>query len=281
MLLDALLLFVLLVAWGSQATVPWRLAQTAAAAPPPVPLPPPPDGGAAGAPGGDAAAPDRDRLLWRLAALPLALAGLIAAFALANRNPDAVIAAHLVPLLQSTPGRLLALLAPALVATTLITTLAGARLGGAGERLAAALGLLTCAAAAWAGELMRAGDGPAGSELRFALLAGCRLALLLAAGELLSPGRPRWPAAAGGIALLAYLLLLPQELRTVLWSEGLQLTCGAAALLLLAARWLPRALRRLALAAALLLAAVALSQAGHVSQRLAPGVEIQELPVMR
>ncbi|HEV3456583.1 MAG TPA: hypothetical protein VHG32_08485, partial [Thermoanaerobaculia bacterium] len=113
-----------------------------------------------------------------------------------------------------------------------------------------------------------------------ALLVGCRLVLTLAAGELLAPGRPRW-AAAGGVALLAYLPLLPPELRAVLWSQGLQLTCLAAALLLLLARWLPRALRPPALAAGLLLAAVVLTQAGHVSQALAPGIDYQELPVIR
>jgi hypothetical protein len=248
MLVDALLLFVLLVAWGAQATVPWRLSGPST--------------------------------LWRLATFPLALAGMVAAYALADRNPDAAVAVPLVPLTASHAGAALAVVVPALIAVTLLAALAGSRLGAAGERLAAAVGLAACAVAAWAGELLRAGEGPATSELRFLVLAGCRLVLMLAAGELFAPGRPRW-AAAGGIAVLAYLPLLPAELSRVLWSQGLQLTCLAAALLLLLARWLPRPLRPPALAAGLLLAALVLTQAGHVSQALAPGVDYRELPAVR
>src|ERR1700686_4429093 len=106
MLLDAILLFVLLVAWGAQATVPWRLAASGA------------------------------RRLWRAAGFPLALAGLIAAYVLAGRNPDAAIAAGLVPLMASTPGRVLAVLVPALLVAALLGGLGGDRLGVAGERLA-------------------------------------------------------------------------------------------------------------------------------------------------
>jgi len=178
------------------------------------------------------------------------------------------------------PGAALLVLVPALLAVALLGGLAGDRLGPAGERLAAAVGLAACIAAAWAGELLRIGEGPYGSETALALLVGCRLVLTLAAGELLTSGRPRW-AAAGGIALLAYLPLLPPELRGVLWGQGLQLTCLAGALLLLLARWLPGALRPPALAAGLLLAAVVLTQAGHASQAIAPGVDVQELPVLR
>jgi hypothetical protein len=263
MLVDALLLFVLLAAWGAQATVPWRLAGSPAAAP------------AAGDGG------NRRRRLWRFAAFPLALAGMVAAYALADRNPDAAVAVALVPLRASYPGAALEVLVPALLAAALLGGVAGDRLGAAGERLAAAVGLAAGAAAAWAGELLRTGEGPACPVLQFVLLVGCRLLLMLAGGELLlAPARPRW-AAAGGVALLAYLPLLPAELRGVLWSQGLQLTCLAAALLLLSARWLPRVLRPPALAAGLLLAAVVLTQAGHVSQALASGVDYQELPSIR
>jgi hypothetical protein len=251
MLVDALLLFVLFVGWGAQATVPWRLSGTAVR-----------------------------RRLWRAAALPLALAGMLAAYTLAGRNPDAAIATGLVPLLASVPGRLLAVLAPALLVAALLTGLGGDRLGVAGERLTAALGLAACAAAAWAGELLRTGEGPEISEHRFLLLIGCRLALMLAAGELPLLARPRW-AAAGGGALLLYLALLPAPLRGVLGNQGLWLTCGAAALLLLAVRWLPRALRLPAFAFGLLLAAIVLGQAGRMSQALAPGADYQEFPVLR
>jgi hypothetical protein len=286
LLLDAVLLFVVLVAWGAQAMVPWRLAaaaQTSAAQPHHAPDQ---DAAAAAAP-----APARARAegagveavtrrLWRLAGFPLAIAGLVAALVLADRNPDAAVAAHLVPLLASPPGRLLAVLVPALLASSLIAGLAGGRLDGAGQRIAAALALAACAAESRAGELLRAGEGPSSPAAGLVLLVACRLALTLAAGELLAPGRPRW-AAPGGLALLAYLALLPGELRGVLWSQGLPLTCGAAALLLVAARWLPGALRRLALAAGLLLAAIVLAQAGHVSQALAPTLEIQHESMLR
>jgi len=264
--IDAILLFVLLVAWGAQATVPWRLAASGA--------------GAAAAAGGAADAGWSRRRLWRAARLPLALAGLVVAYVLAIRNPDAAIAAGLVPLMASIPGRVLVVLVPALVVAALLAGLGGERLGAAGERLAAALGFAACAAAAWAGELLRTGEGPENSELRFLLLIACRLALMLAGGELVLFARPRW-AAAGGVALLLYLPLLPAELRRALWSQGLQLTCAAAALLLLAARWLPRSLRLPAHATGLLLAAVVLSQAGHTSQALAPGADFQEFPLLR
>jgi hypothetical protein len=267
MLVDALLLFVLFVAWGAQAMLPWRLSGTAAA-------------GADAVAGESAAGAAARRRLWRAAALPLALAGLLAAYELADRNPDAAIATGLVPLLASVPGQLLAVLAPALLVAALLVGLGGDRLGVAGERLTAALGLAACAAAAWAGELLRAGEGPEISAPRFLLLIGCRLALMLAAGELPLLARPRW-AAAGGVALLLYLPLLPAPLRTVLWNQGLWLTCGAAALLLLAVRWLPRALRLPAFAIGLLLAAIVLGQAGRVSQALAPGADYQEFPVLR
>jgi hypothetical protein len=273
MILDALSIFVLLIAWGAQAIVPWRLAKKAADHAPAL------DGAPVASPEPPAAAepPPRADLLWRLAGFPLATAGLMAAFLVADRNPDAAIAARLVPLLGSTPGRLLALLAPALVGVALVGSLAGPRLEAAGRRLGAALALAACAAASWAGELLRAGEGPASPAPALALLVACRLALTLAAGELIAPGRPRW-AAAGGLALLAYLPLLPPELGAALWSRGLALTCGMAALLLLAARWLPRPLRRPALAAGVLLAALVLAQAGRVSQALAPALAPTEIP---
>jgi hypothetical protein len=284
MLLDALLLFVLLVTWGAQVTVPRRLAASARAASsrhaPDQDTAPAASPAPARAPAEAAAVQPAAGRLWRLTGSPLAIAGLVAGLVLADRNPDAAIAAHLVPLLASTPGRLLAVLAPALLAGSLIASLAGGRLEDAGQRIAAALALAACAAASWAGELLRAGDGPSSPPAGLVLLVVCRLALTLAAGELLAPGRARW-AAPGAVALLAYLALLPSELRGVLSSQGLPLTCGAAALLLMAARWLPGALRRLALAPGLLLAAIVLAQAGHVSQALAPAIEIQYESLLR
>ncbi len=264
-LLDALCLLTLLVGWGAQAVVPWRLAAGGRIG-----------GGSGGAHGsgrneggGSGAAAFR---AWRLAALPLAVAGLVAAFALANRSPDAAVAGHLVPLTMTTPGRLLAVLVPAMLGAALVGCLAGRRLDPRGLRLVAAFGAAAAAAAGWAGELLRIGEGPPSPLWKLLLLAACRLALALAAGEAVAPGRPLW-AAAGGVALAVYLPLLPANLRGPLWAEDLQLTCAAAALLLAAARWLPPALRRPALATGVVLAAIVLAHAGRVSQALATGIE--------
>jgi hypothetical protein len=260
-LLDALCLIAVLMGWGAQAAVPWRLAAA---------LPLMGESGAsAAAPAGAAAGSWR---AWRLAAMPLAVAGLVAAAALASRNPDATVAGHLMPLTASTPGRLLAVLVPAMLGAVLVGSLAGRRLDRQGLRLVAAFGAVTLGAAAWAGELLRTGEGPVSPGWRLLLLASCRLVIALAAGEILASGRPLWSAAAG-VALAVYLPLLPATLRGLLWAEDLQLTCAAAALLLAAARWLPPALRRPALATGVLLAAIVLAQAGRVSQTLATGIE--------
>jgi hypothetical protein len=271
-LLDALCLIVLLVGWGAQAAVPWHLGHLAAAGT---------DPGAAGGSGPAAGGAGEPRWrawrAWRLASLPLAVAGLVAAVALANRNPDATIAGHLMPLTASTPGRLLAVLVPAMLGASLVGSLAGRRLDRQGLRLVAAFGAAAVGAAGWAGELLRTGEGPVSPLWRLLLLAACRLALALAAGEIVAPGRPRWPAAAGA-ALAAYLPLLPTALRGLLWAGELQLTCAAAALLLAAARWLPPALRRPALATGIVLAAIVLAQAGRVSQTLATGIETLRPP---
>jgi glycerol uptake facilitator-like aquaporin len=261
MLLDALLICVLLMGWGAQATAPWRLAAAA-----------PPAGDAAGGAGEEAAWAARGRRLWRYSALPLAVGGLIAAAALAIRNPDATVAAHLTPLLASGPGRALAVLAPALCGAALIYTLAGARLDRTSSRVVAGFGLAATAAAAWAGEALRAGDGPPSATTTLALLALCRLALAFAAGDLVTPGRPRW-GLAGGLALAAYLPLLPPELRRPLLAQGLALTCCAGAALVFVARWLPAGLRRAALLLGLLLGAIVLAQAGRASQMLAPAMD--------
>jgi hypothetical protein len=268
-LLDALCLIVLLVGWGAQAAVPWHLGHLAAAGA---------DPGAAGDSGPAAAGAGEPRWrVWRLASLPLAVAGLVAAVSLANRNPDATIAGHLMPLTASTPGRLLAVLVPAMLGASLVGSLAGRRLDRQGLRLMAVFGAAAVGAAGWAGELLRTGEGPVSPLWRLLLLAACRLALALAAGEIVAPGRPRWSVAAGA-ALAAYLPLLPTALRGLLWAEELQLTCAAAALLLAAARWLPPALRRPALATGIVLAAIVLARAGRVSQTLATGIETLRPP---
>ncbi|HVT59392.1 MAG TPA: hypothetical protein VHR45_13450 [Thermoanaerobaculia bacterium] len=250
-LADALCLGLLLAAWGAQAVVPWRIA------------------GAAHGAGG--------RRRWALLGPALVLPGALAGYLLMARHPDAAIAAKLVPLTASVAGTLVAVLAPGLLAVTLVAAYAGDRLEVAGWRIVAAFGAAVVVAASWAEELLRTGEGPPSPPLLLALLAGCRVLLALAAGELAAPGRPAWSIAAG-CALPSYLPLLPPELRLPLWHQGEVVTLGAAALLLVSARWLPPALRRVALAAGVLLAALALSRAADLSESLAPGPTTEPLP---
>jgi hypothetical protein len=240
---DILLLAIVLVAWGAQVVLPWRCRPAAA------------DGPRAGGP---------------LVLLgPLALAGVVAAYYLVDRNPDAAIAAHLVPLLATRIGALLAVLVPAQLAAALVATVAGRRLDPLACRILVGLGLATCIALGAAQELLRAGGGPTSSELFMLFLVACRLALSLAAGELVAPGRPRG-AVAAGLTLPLYPWLLPLALRREILHQGLAISFGAAALLLLAARWLPQPLRRPALAGGVLLAAIALTQTAQIAQALTP-----------
>jgi hypothetical protein len=93
-----------------------------------------------------------------------------------------------------------------------------------------------------------------------------RLPLALAAGELVAGGPRRWAPAAGVALPAAVLLLWPGAMVAALGAD--RLTLYAAAACLVAARWLPARLRRLALAAGLVLAALFLARAGAVSHGL-------------
>jgi hypothetical protein len=248
--LDGVILFSLLSAWGAQAVGPWRIS---------------------------AVERRLHRRAWSYAAPLLLLAGVLAGLALLVRHPDAAIAAGLAPLTRSVPGKLLVALVPGLLAVDLISAKAGRGLEDRGWWIAAGCGLATVGAACWAGELLRTGEGPESPPTAQALLIGCLMLLALAAGEQLAPGRPVWAAAAGP-ALLAYLFLLPPEVNAELRRGGIAPTAIAAALLLATARWLPVSLRRIALGAGVLLAAFLLLRAGAASQALGAQPILSPLP---
>lgn len=236
---DGLLLGWMLLAWGAQAVVPWRLAGLA---------------------------PERRRP-WALALLPLLVTGALAAFAHLQAHPDAAVEQGLYPLAASIPGRTLAVLFAAMVLAGALLGAGWRRLETPGWRIAAGFGLAFLLAAAWTAELIRTGEGPASAPPVFLALVVLRTLLALGAAEALAPGRPRL-AVAAGLALPLYALLLPAQLAQGLARHGQWLPLAAAALLLLAARWLPASLRRPALLAAAFLAGLWLAQAAHLSEQL-------------
>jgi len=239
-LLDGLLLAWVLLAWGAQAVVPWRLPRVEAGR----------------------------RRPWAVALLPLLVTGAIAILFYVLDHPDAAVVHDLYPLAASRTGRLLAVLLPALALVDLVATLGGTRFEPVAWRLVAGFGLTFLLVASWTGELLRIGEGPESGLIPLAILTGLRLLLSLAAAETLAPGRPVLaPFAGAGLAL--YVLLLPGPLAQALWRQPVIFTLGAAVLLLLAARWLPASLRRWTLGAATLLAGIFLAQAAQLSQGLA------------
>lgn len=242
--LAGLILAWVLLAWGAQAAVPWRLPGT----------------------------PPRIKRLWALAGPMLLATGALVTALHVRAHPDAAIEQRLYPLTASLPGRALAVLLPALLIASLVTTAGWRRMEDAGWRIAAGFGLAFLAAASWGWELLRVGEGPSGRLGPFVITVVCRLLISLAAGEAAAPGRPLL-AVLGGLALPVYWLLLPAELAQALQRGGHLLTLGAAALLFLAARWLPAALRRPALGAATLLAGLFLAQAAGISQTMIPAPE--------
>ncbi|HZF09585.1 MAG TPA: hypothetical protein VFE33_12415 [Thermoanaerobaculia bacterium] len=241
--MGGLLLALILLAWGAQAVAPWRLRR------------------------GDTPENPAARRLWGHAALPLLLAGALAALLYVHDRPDAALGSGLTPILVTLPGRLLVLLFAALLLADLILALGKSRIETLGWPLAAVLSLFFLAAASLAGELLRVGENERGPLPLLFAAAGCRLLLTLAAGEGLAPGRPLL-ALLGGLALPLYFLCLPRLLQARLAAGGEGITLAAAALLLLLARWLPASLRRATLLAGVLLAAFVLSRAGDLGQSL-------------
>jgi hypothetical protein len=256
-ILDGLLLAGMLLAWGAQAVVPWRLGKI---------------GGIA---------PERRRR-WALALLPLLVGGALAAFGHLQAYPDAAVVQGLHPLGASTLGRALAVLFAALVLACALLAAGSRGLESAGWRIAAGFGLAFLLAASWTAELIRVGEGPGSAPQAFLALLFLRTLLALGAAEALAPGRPLL-AVAAGLALPLYALLLPSSLAHALARHLQWLPLAAAALLFLAARWLPPSLRRPALLAATLLAGLWLSQVAHLSEQLsaAPPPPMPSLPPSR
>lgn len=253
-MLDGLILAFLLLAWGAQAVIPWRLAGVEA----------------------------ERRRPWAYALLPLLAVSALAAIHFARTHPDAAVYQGLYPLWLSRLGRVLSVLFPALALADLVAMIGWRRMEEAAWRISAGFGLVFLLAASTAGELMRIGEGPESGPFALAFLILLRTLLALGVAEALAPGRPVFAPVAGA-ALPFYYLLLPSAVATVLWRGGQGITLGAAALLLLAARWLPQGLRRTALLGAALLAGLLIARAGDLSQALsgpmtAPMPELPGVP---
>lgn len=247
-MLSGLLLAFLLLAWGAQALTPWRLA---------------------------AAEPERRRW-WAYSLLPLLVVSALAALHFARTHPDAAVYQGLYPLWLSRLGRILSVLFPALAVADLVAMIGWRRMEEAGWRINAGFGLVFLLAASAAGELMRAGEGPESGPFALAFLIALRTLLSLGVAEALAPGRPVFAPVAGA-ALLFYYLLLPAAVAAVLWRGGQGITLGAAALLLLTARWLPQGLRRIALIGAAVLIGLLMARAGDLSQALS-GPSLAPMP---
>jgi hypothetical protein len=206
------------------------------------------------------------RRSWALAA-PLALvASFIATAAAIARRPDEAIAWGLThPITGSQPARMIAVVLAALLVADLVAAAGWRRLEPAAWRVLGALGVLAALLHTLGSELLRIGWGPGAAQS--VLLAGValRLPLALAAGELVA-GPPRWWVPLAGPALVAATRLWPVSLRVSLADD--RLTLLVAALLLVAARFVPVSLRRVAGLAGLVLAVLFLARAGEVSRIL-------------
>jgi hypothetical protein len=236
--MSALVLLLNLAVWGAHALLPCRLAR-----------------------GGEPA-----RRLWARAALPAAGLSLVATAAALALDPDPAAAWGLHELLQgSRPALVVALGLGATLLADLVGALGWRRLEPAAWQAWGAVGALGLASATVGSELVRIGAGPAPAAAALLAAALLRAPLALAAAEALA-GPPRWAAPLAGAALPLAVLLWPEPLRAVLGAD--RLTLGAAAALLLAARFLPERLRRPAAFAGVLLAALFLARAGDLSQAL-------------
>jgi hypothetical protein len=254
---DALLLAWMLIAWGAVAVVPWRLAA-------------------------EASGENGRRRGWALSLLPLLASGAVAAYGHLQGHPDAAVVQAIYPFGASGMARVVAVLFVALALACGFAAAAWRGLEATGWRIVAGFGLAFLLAATWAGELIRVGEGPASGALAFVALILLRALVALGAAEAVAPGPPRL-AAAAGVALPLYTLLLPAPLAHALGTRGRWPPLAAAALLFLAARWLPVRLWRAALLGAALLAGLWLAQAASLSEQLStrPLPPLPALPASR
>jgi hypothetical protein len=239
LLLTALVLALNLAVFGAHAVLPFRLAT---------------------------AEPERRRW-WAFAAPAVLFGALVATGAEIARRPDDAIAWGLTdPWTGSTPARLIAVVVAALVLGDLVVAVGWRRLEPAGWRLVGALGGLAVLAHALGSELLRIGWGPVPVASAVLVAAAVlRVPLALAAGELVA-GAPRLWTPLAGAALVAATRLWPAELRAALAAD--RVTLGAAAVVLVAARFVPRRQRRAAGVAGLALAVLFLARAAEVSRIL-------------
>jgi hypothetical protein len=239
LLLTASVLALNLVVLGAHAIVPFRLAT---------------------------AEPARQRL-WALGAPAALLAAFLATLTAIGRRPDEAVAWGLtLPWHGSLPARLIAIVLVALLLADLVAAVGWHRLEPGGWRLVGTLGALAVLAHALGAELLRIGWGPAPVALAALLAAAAlRAPLALAAGELVA-GAPRLWTPLAAPALVAAARLWPGELRAALAAD--RPTLAAAALLLLAARFVPPRLRRAAGFAGVALAVLFLARAAEVSRVL-------------
>ncbi len=201
-------------------------------------------------------------------AVMLTIAALAAMFAATAEDPDAALAAGLGPgWPASTGGRLAAVLLLAALCSDALALSFAAGDEAAGRGVTALLGFGGLLGFALWGELLRWGEGPSAGTGLFWTAVLLRALVGLGAGEVLLPVRPRL-APLCALALLAYPLVLPEALRSALERGGDWLNLAAGAALLLLSRFLPGRLARLALAAAVLLAAIFFARTAQLSQQL-------------
>lgn len=197
------------------------------------------------------------RRTWVLAALPLLTSALVAVVVWLRIHPDPLLGVGWGsdPLTTLT-GRSALLLVTALALADLLALLASRRLEASAWRLLSVFAVPALVAGGLFLEIVRVGHGPRTTAGALALAALCRTAAALGTGEALAPReRPLWTLPAG-LLLPLYPLALPPEVRSLLIAEGGLFPLGAAAVLFLAARWLPARLRRPAVLAAALLTAL-------------------------
>lgn len=241
MLLATAACAVALLAFGAHALVPWQLAREG----------------------------DESRRAWVLAALPLLLLAFLLRLADAARDPDATLSTGLSWSVASGPsGRAIAIAITGLLLADALLPFAGRRLPASGWRLLGTLGATGLAAASLWGELLRLGEGPYSGALPLLGAAACRATVALGAAQALRRRQPSVaPFAAAALAL--YVSILPAPLRHAMLRLPDLLTLGAGVALFAAARWVPPSQRRLALAAAALLAAVCFARAAQLSRAAA------------
>lgn len=236
--LALLVLAINLVVWGAHALVPWRFARE----------------------------PEIRRRGWALIALPAVGLSIVVTAVSLRFAPDAAVAWRLHEIeSRILPTLLLALAVGGAILGDLILAFGWRGFEPVAWRVLAALGALALAATTLASELVRIGWGPVPGTWALVGAAALRLPLALAAAEA-TIGAPRWLTPLAAVGLAGAVLLWPQPLVAALHSD--RLTLYSALALLLAARFVPRRLRRPAAIAGVLLALLFLVRAGQVSESL-------------